>query len=150
MSQSLVKNYIHLVYSTKKREAFIHKPFDQKLYIYIYKICEDLGVSVHAVGGHVDHIHILCELPKNMTLIELLQKLKGKSSKWFKTLSVNLQDFYWQNGYASFSINPQQKDIVIQYIHNQEQHHQNQTFKEELLYFLKKYQVEYDEKYLWD
>lgn len=82
--------------------------------------------------------------------MKLLEELKKQSSKWIKTKSDEYSNFYWQDGYGIFSINPTQIDVVVEYINNQEIHHKKLTFKEELLAFLKKYKVDYDERYLWD
>jgi len=80
----------------------------------------------------------------------LIQKIKANSSKWMKTKDESLKNFSWQSGYGSFSVNPTETDIVINYIRNQHIHHKKKTYKEEYLTFLKKYKVDYDERYLWD
>ncbi|WP_220466364.1 transposase [Dyadobacter psychrotolerans] len=82
--------------------------------------------------------------------MKLLQALKQNSSKWIKTKGREYSDFYWQDGYAIFSVNPYELDVVIRYITNQKAHHQNKDFKGELRSFLKKYNIEYDEQYIWD
>lgn len=79
-----------------------------------------------------------------------MEDLKTHSSKYMKTLSSELKDFYWQDGYGAFSVNPSQVSIVRDYILNQELHHQKNSFQKEYLAFLKKYHVEYDERYIWD
>jgi hypothetical protein len=80
----------------------------------------------------------------------LLEKLKSNSSKWIKTKGEQYSQFYWQDGYGAFSVNPSQVDIVINYIANQKTHHQKKTFKSEFRVFLNKYKVDYDERYVWD
>jgi REP element-mobilizing transposase RayT len=80
----------------------------------------------------------------------LLKKLKAHSSKWIKTKGVLFKDFYWQNGYGAFSVNPYEIDKVIAYIENQKEHHRKKTFQDEYRAYLKKYKVEFDEKYIWD
>lgn len=82
--------------------------------------------------------------------MKLLEELKKQSSKWIKTKGNEYSNFYWQDGYGIFSVNPTQIDVVVEYIKNQEIHHKKLTYKEELLAFLKKYKVDYDELYLWD
>lgn len=82
--------------------------------------------------------------------MKLLEELKKQSSKWIKTKGKKYLDFYWQNGYGIFSVNPSDIDPVISYIQNQKEHHRTKTFKEEFRAFLKKYNVEYDERYVWD
>jgi len=102
------------------------------------------------VGGYNDHIHICCVLSKKITQIKLLEEVKKESSKWIKTKGEQYKNFYWQDGYGIFSINPYDVDKVVRYIGNQAQHHKKRTFQNELLAFLDKYNIEYDEKYLWD
>ncbi len=82
--------------------------------------------------------------------MKLLEEVKSHSSKWFKTKDESLKNFYWQNGYGAFSVNPAQVDIVIKYIANQKEHHNKKTFQDEYRAFLKRYKVDYDEKYVWD
>ncbi len=82
--------------------------------------------------------------------MKLLEEVKKQSSKWVKTKGDDYANFYWQNGYGIFSVNPSEIDVVINYIKNQKEHHKTRTFKEEYRAFLKKYHVDYDEKYVWD
>ena len=89
-------------------------------------------------------------LSKKTTLVKLLEELKSNSSKWIKTKGDEYSSFYWQDGYGAFSVNPSQIDIVINYIENQKEHHTKKTFKDEFISFLKKYEVEYDERYVWN
>src|SRR5438046_5547629 len=102
------------------------------------------------IGGYEDHVHILCMLSKKIALIKLIQEVKSSSSRWIKTVDMRLQNFYWQDGYGAFSVNPAQVEIVIRYISNQKAHHQRRTFQDEFRASLKKYEVEYDERYVWD
>lgn len=150
MGQSLVKNYIHLVFSTKYRQPLIHPPVDRELYGYLGQVCSNLDCPVLKVGGYVDHVHILCLLSKNLTLAKLLEVIKSHSSKWIKTKGEEYRNFYWQDGYGAFSVNPAEIDRVIRYIENQYEHHSKQVFVDEYRAFLRKYKVEYDERYVWD
>ncbi len=150
MGQSLVKNYIHLVFSTKNRLPLITNDIEPELYAYLGGICSSLDCTPIKIGGIEDHVHILCLLSKKIALMKLLEEVKGHSSKWIKTKGNDFKDFSWQNGYGAFSVNPAEVDVVINYIANQREHHRNRTFQEEYLSFLKKYKVEYDEKWIWD
>jgi putative transposase len=150
MGQSLVKNYIHIIFSTKHREELIHPPVQNELYSYIGGICNEMECPPIKIGGYTDHIHILCMLSKKIALMKLLEEVKSHSSKWMKTKGSDLKNFYWQNGYGAFSVNPSDLDSVIAYIENQEVHHRRKTFQDEYKAFLKKYKVEYDERYVWD
>ena len=150
MGQSLVKNYLHIVFSTKHRERFIHPPYEDELHSYLWGICKKLECQPIKVGGYTDHVHILCMLSKKIALMKLLEEVKSHSSKWMKTNNESLNNFYWQDGYGAFSVNPSQVDRVIAYIANQHEHHHKQTFQDEYRAFLKKYNVDYDERYVWD
>lgn len=150
MGQSLVKNYMHIVFSTKHRQPMIHPPFESELHSYLAGICKNMECQPIKVGGYTDHVHILCMLSKKIALMKLLEEMKSHSSKWMKTKDVSLKDFYWQDGYGAFSVNPSEVDNVIAYIENQHEHHRKKTFQEEYRAFLDKYQIEYDERYVWD
>ncbi|MDR6966317.1 REP element-mobilizing transposase RayT [Flavobacterium arsenatis] len=150
MPQSLSYNYIHLVFSTKNREHSIHPDIEQKLYEYMGGICKNLESTAIQIGGHTDHIHILFLLSKKITLIKFVEEVKKSSSKWIKTQGSQYANFYWQGGYGAFSVNPKQIEIVKQYILNQKEHHSKKTFQQEYLKFLKDYDVDYDERYVWD
>ncbi len=102
------------------------------------------------IGGHHDHVHILCLLSRKISQAKLVEELKKSSSKWLKSLGHEFSDFFWQDGYGIFSINPTQTEAVREYIKNQATHHQAISFQDEFRAFLKKYGVEYDERYVWD
>ena len=150
MPQSLVKNYVHLIFSTKDRQDLIDKAIQDELYAYVGGICKEMECYPYAIGGVENHIHILCLLSKKVALVDLLKTVKAQSSRWIKTKGKKYQKFYWQKGYGAFSINPSEISLVKDYIYRQEEHHQKKTFKQELLYFLNKYDVPYNEKYMWD
>lgn len=150
MGHSLYKNYLHIVFSTKHRQPFIIAPFDAELFNYVGGICKNLECNPIIVGGHLDHIHILCLLSKKIPFVTFIGELKAHSSKWIKTRDEKLKNFYWQNGYGAFSVNPNKIDIVKSYITNQREHHRRKTFQDEYRAFLKKYQIEYDERFVWD
>lgn len=150
MGQSLVKNFVHLVFSTKYRQPLITPAIEAELYTYIGGICKKLECPPVKVGGYTDHIHVLCLLSKKITLMKLMEEMKSHSSKWIKTKGAEFSNFYWQDGYGAFSVNPAEVDTVIHYIENQKEHHSKKIFQEEYRAFLKKYNVEYDERYVWD
>lgn len=150
MGQSLVKNYIHIITSTKYRQSLIHESVQRELYAYIGAICKAMECHPIKIGGHTDHIHVLCMLSKKVALMKLLEEIKSDSSKWIKTKGETLKIFYWQDGYGAFSVNPSEVDVVIRYIENQKEHHKKIGFQDEYRGFLKKYNVEYDERYVWD
>jgi REP element-mobilizing transposase RayT len=112
--------------------------------------CKNLESLPIIIGGYKDHVHLLVLLSRKMALMKLIELLKTHSSKWIKTKSKTYQNFYWQRGYGAFSVNPTEVDIVKAYIQNQEAHHKKVSFQEEYRAFLKKYNVEYDERFVWD
>jgi putative transposase len=150
MPQSLSKVCTHIVFSTKHRREIIDENIEQELWSYIGGICNELECLPIKVGGYVDHIHILCVLSRKIAVMKLLEEVKRSSSKWIKTKGRNYENFYWQDGYGIFSVNPYELEVVVRYIENQKAHHENRTFKDEYRGFLKKYNVEYDERYVWD
>jgi len=150
MPQSLVKNYIHIVFSTKHRQPLISSPFENEIHSYLAGTCKRLECNPIIAGGHTDHVHILCLLSKKISLVGLMTELKAHSPKWIKTKDESLKNFYWQDGYGAFSINPSEVDIVSSYIKNQHEHHRKKSFQDENRIFLKQYNVEYDERYVWD
>jgi len=149
MPQSLSKVYVHITFSTKNRYPFIDDNIKQELWSYLGGICKSLECNPIRIGGYNDHIHICCLLSKKITQMKLLEEIKKSSSKWIKTKGEQYEKFYWQDGYGIFSVNPAEIEIVEKYIDNQQEHHKKMTFQAELLAFLKKYEVEYDERYLW-
>jgi putative transposase len=150
MPQSLVQNYIHIVFSTKYREHIIDSIIEPQLHSYLGGICNIYSSPAIKVGGFTNHIHILCKLSPKIALMNLMQELKSSSSKWIKTMGNEYQNFYWQNGYGVFSVSPSKVDVVSKYIENQHEHHKKETFQNEYRGILKKYKVEYDERYVWD
>ena len=150
MPQSLVKNYIHIVFSTKHRNDFIDVDIENELFSYIAFLCKDFDSTAIQIGGTDNHIHILCLLSRKIALMKLIQEVKSHSSKWIKTKGKKYEDFFWQDGYGAFSVSPKNIFTVTQYIKNQREHHKEFDFKTELINYYKKYDMEYDEKYLWD
>jgi REP element-mobilizing transposase RayT len=138
------------VWSTKNREPLIDKRIKKELYAYLAGICNKLECYVLQVGGIEDHVHIICELSRKIPLMKLLEEIKSHSSKWIKTKGNHYQNFYWQNGYGAFSVNPKEVNILVNYIKNQEEHHKKRSFQNEYEAFLNQYNIEYDERYMWD
>lgn len=150
MPQSLSRVYVHITFSTKHRSPIIDSAVENELHAYIGGVCRELKCNALQVGGFTDHIHILALLHKSVTQIKLLEEVKKRSSKWIKIKGINYHNFYWQDGYGIFSVRPSEIDVVKKYIENQKQHHAKKNFKDEFRAFLVKYNVEYDERYVWD
>ncbi len=150
MPQSLVYNYTHIIFSTKDRYPFIDKQISTELFNYLGGACRELECKPIIVGGHDDHVHLVVLLSQKIALMKLMETIKSHSSKWIKTKGNKYEKFFWQKGYGAFSINPTQIDVVCQYVKEQSMHHKTKSFKEEYSAFLKKYNVKYDERYVWD
>jgi putative transposase len=150
MGQSLARNYVHIVFSTKFRQPLLIQSIESQLYAYVGGICKNLGCHPIAVNGHKDHVHVLCELSKTVALTTLVKEVKCASSQWIKTRDTHVRNFYWQNGYAALSVSATAIEIVKRYIENQHEHHATKTFQEEYRVLLKEYKIEYDERYVWD
>jgi putative transposase len=151
MPQSLAQLYVHLVFSTKNRAPFLQdKAFRERVHAYLKGICFNQDSPALEVGGVGDHVHILCRLSKNLAIKDLLRELKRDSSSWVKVEKPELADFHWQSGYGAFSVSPAHIEALKAYIRNQEEHHRKETFQDEFRRLLRKYGIEYDERYVWD
>lgn len=148
MSQSLAKNYIHLIFATKYRENIIKQTDLSELYAYITGILNHIDCPMICIGGTTNHVHVLCVLNKNMALSKMVEEVKRSSSKWIKSKDSFYRQFGWQNGYGAFSVSQSKVEIVVKYIQNQEEHHKKMQFVDELKMFLREYGVEYKEEYL--
>lgn len=150
MSQSLSDIILHIVFSTKERRSFIDSNIENELHSYLTKVCKTLDSPVIQINGMPDHVHILLILGKNIALSKLISEIKSNSSRWIKTKGNQYNDFSWQSGYGVFSISRRNIDSIINYISSQKEHHKKITFKDELIKLLKKGNLKFDEKYLWD
>ena len=150
MPQSLVKLYVHIIFSTKNRRPLIDQEIENSLYSYLGGICNGLECFPVKIGGHKDHVHILSHLSKKISVIKFLEELKSHSSNWIKTQNSRYTDFYWQGGYGAFSVSPQSMELVKQYIESQHDHHKTTTFQDEYRRILREHNVEFDERYVWD
>ncbi len=151
MPQSLSAVYIHLVFSTKERRPFLRdlKTRDS-VHAYLGAVSKKLDCTAIAVGGVEDHVHLLCRFSRTITQAEWVKELKRVSTIWVKEEYRNLADFQWQNGYADFSVSQSNLDQVTRYVVNQSEHHQEVGFQDELRALLRKHNVEWDERYVWD
>jgi len=149
MPQSLSKVLVHLIFSTKRREPFIQPEIRPRLHAYLVGILDNLKSPSLQTGGVADHVHVLCVLGRTISQADLLEEVKKSSSKWMKA-EGGVPGFSWQAGYGAFSVGESQSDTVIRYIQKQEEHHRKVTFQEEFRKFLEKYNVAYDERYVWD
>lgn len=151
MPQSLTRNIVHLIYSTKSRKPWITEPVREKLFAYQAGIFQHWESPAVAIGGVEDHVHALFTLSKNYALKKIVEEVKKSSSKWMKSASgINNKSFQWQAGYAAFSVSQSQVETVRRYIDNQDEHHRKNSFENELRNFFQKHDLEFDERYVWD
>ena len=150
MSQSLAKIILHIVFSTKNRQPFIHDAIAKQLFEYLAKCCLKNKTIPLAVGGYQDHVHIALLMNKIQGIAFLIKSLKTDSSDWLKSQGPEFQQFYWQRGYGVFSVSESQQAKLVNYIGNQQNHHQTRNFMDEYRLFLTKHGITFDERYLWD
>ena len=123
---------------------------DAELYPYIASIFKALKSPALIINGASDHLHTLFSLSRVVTIADLVEEVKTESSKWIKTKGQEFRNFHWQNGYGAFSISQSEVATVKRYIRRQKEHHRRVTFQDEYRRFLAAYEVEYDERYVWD
>ena len=150
MGQSLAKNLIHLIYSTKDRHAFLDEAVHEELHRYSAGILANLDSPALLIGSVADHIHVLFNLHRTKALADVVMEVKRGSSKWLKTKGGRLADFAWQNGYGAFSVSQSSVPQVRDYILAQPDHHKRTSFQDEIRAFLRRYEIEFDEQYVWD
>jgi REP element-mobilizing transposase RayT len=150
MPQSLSYLLIHIVFSTKDRAPVLDASILPDLHAYLATVARNADCECYRVGGIPDHVHLAIRISRTITIAQLVEELKTSSSKWLKTQSPTLAHFAWQRGYGAFSVGPSDLEALRNYIDTQEGHHQTRTFQEEYRAFLKRYGVEFDERYVWD
>lgn len=151
MAQTLVSAYFHIVFSTKNRFDFIKPDVEPELFAYIGGIARAFEAVLIAAGGTSNHVHLLLSVNKNYKLPDLVGAIKRDSSKWIKTKGDKmLTKFAWQDGYSAFSVGNAQLPMIEKYIAGQKEHHRNLLFEDEMRGFYRKYQMDFDERYVWD
>jgi len=150
MAGTFSQIYVQIVFAVKGRENLIGKHWKDELYRYISGIITNKGQKSIIVNGASDHIHILVGLKPSMAISDLVRDIKNNSSNFINEKKFIKGKFSWQEGYGAFSYAHSQVESVYQYIANQEEHHKKRTFREEYLDFLQKFEIEYNEKYLFD
>ena len=151
MAQSLARLWTHLIFSTKERYPFLSDPSVRAdMHAYIGTVLRTHDCPTLVVGGTEDHVHSLFTLSRNYSIADIVKEVKRTSSGWIKTIASQYSKFRWQSGDAAFSVSQSHVAQVRNYILRQEQHHRRKTFQEEFRAFLRKYEIEYDERYVWD
>ncbi len=150
MPQSLSRLLVHLVFSTENRAQVLTPVISAELYPYLAVVLRDNDCPSLRVGGVTGHVHVLFGLSRTHSLAKVVEILKTSSSKWIKTKGPEYADFHWQGGYGAFSVSLSDAAAVIHYIASQAEHHQRMGFQDEFRRILERYQVPYDERYVWD
>ncbi len=150
MANSYTKIYIHYVFAVKYRESLIPPEFSDRLQKYITGIVANRKSKVLAINNMPDHIHILISLHPSYSVSKMAQEIKNNSSKFINEEGWLKHKFAWQSGYGAFSYGQSQIEAVKQYIANQQEHHKKHTFREEYLRLLEIFQIEFDDKYLFN
>lgn len=148
MANTYTQLYIQIIFAVKYREGLIASGWKNELYQYITGIVRNNKHKLISINGVPDHIHILIGLQPTQSLSDLIQDIKASSSKWINDKNFIKGVFEWQLGYGAFSYGRSQIKIVAAYIENQEKHHAKKTFQEEYIEFLKMFEIDYDEKYI--
>ncbi|MFN0138007.1 MAG: IS200/IS605 family transposase [Phycisphaerae bacterium] len=150
MASTLTRILLHVTFSTKQRAALIPAQTEPDLYAYIGGICRRMESPLLAINGTADHVHMLVSLAKTVALSDLMLHVKRDSSKWMKEKHAVLAGFGWQDGYFGFSIGESGVAKLREYIAGQKEHHKRVDFKDEVRTFLRRYGIEWDERYIWD
>jgi len=150
MANTFSQIYIQAVFAVSNRESLLKPAFKEEVYKYISGIVRNQGQKLISINGIADHVHILIGLRPPITLADLMRDIKADSSNFINKHKWVHGRFSWQDGYGAFSYGHSQLDTVIRYIQNQEKHHSRRTFKHEYLALLRKFDIAFDEKYVFD
>lgn len=150
MAQTITEFYFHLVFSTKNRVKIISPDVEDELYAYIGGILNNHASKLLIGNGTENHSHLLLSTSKNLRFPDLVGDIKRSSSRWIKSKGGILAKFAWQDGYSAFTVGHTQLALVKRYIANQKVHHAEILFEDEMRAFFKKYEVTFDERYVWD
>jgi REP element-mobilizing transposase RayT len=150
MSHTFVNSLHHCVFSTKERRPMITPELQSRLLQYMGGISRENKIKLISAGGVADHVHLLISMPATISVSKAMQLIKGGSSKWIHETFAEQRKFEWQEGYGAFSIGISEVERTVKYINNQAEHHGKMDFKAEFRAFLKKHEIEYDERYIFD
>ncbi|MCO6044151.1 IS200/IS605 family transposase [Aeoliella sp. ICT_H6.2] len=140
----------HVVFSTKYRKPSIQEALRQELYQYLGGIVRAEHGCLREIGGMPDHLHLLVGIPPTIAVSDAIRVFKTNSSKWVNERGDQIGKFQWQPGFAAFTVSVSQREVVSQYVRNQQEHHRQRSFQEEFLGLLKRHQIEYDPKYVFE
>jgi putative transposase len=150
MPQSLASILVHIVFSTKNREPLIQPEIEPELFPCMAKLCQSVNSHALLINGTKDHVHMLVNLGRTVAIADLVEEVKSHSSGWIKSKGPDYHHFYWQSGYGAFSIGQSGVEGLKKYIATQKEHHLETTYQEEFRELLHRYEIAYDERYVWD
>jgi putative transposase len=150
MAQSLAKVLIHLVFSTKRRAPLLPQTPFAPLHAYAHGIFETQKCHLIEINNVCDHVHALFELHRTEALSNVVMHVKKGTSRWLKEQAPEFRHFDWQEGYGAFSVGRSQRDELVAYIRNQQRRHPRVSFEDEFRELLKIYEIDFDERYVWD
>ena len=148
MANTFTQIYLQFVFAVQNRHSLIGPIWKNELYKYITGIVQNNKHKLITINGTPNHIHVFIGYKPHQLIPDLLQDIKGHSSKWINQKAFTKGKFAWQAGYGAFSYSHSHIDHVVQYIMNQEAHHKKKTFREEYIQLLKRFNIEYDERYI--
>jgi len=149
MPQSFASLHCHIVFSTKGRRPQISSELQPRLFEYIGGIVRNHSGCLVAAGGVPDHVHLLVSLGRTIAVADMVHLIKSNSSAWMHD-DVGMRDFQWQDGYGAFAVSYSNVSQVRQYLANQEEHHRERTFQDEFRDLLRRHDLTWDERYVWD
>lgn len=149
MANTFTSLHYHMVFSTRNRERWISPDVEERIWAYLGGIAKENKVHPIQIGGIEDHVHLLLGAPASLAPSKIAQLIKGGSSAWIHDTFPNMKGFAWQDGYGVFSVSKSNIPDVVEYIRGQREHHRTRTFQEEYLAFLKRHEIQYDERYVW-
>lgn len=147
---SYISAYYHCVFSTKERRPLIEPRLQERLWPFLGGIARQNQMKALEIGGVADHVHVLLSLPSTMPIAKAVQLIKGGSCKWVHETFPEHRLFGWQVKYGAFGVSVSQLEKITRYIKNQAEHHRKTSFQEEFVALLKRHQIAYDERYLWE
>lgn len=148
MANTYTQLYIHIIFAVKYRWGLIGKEWKDELYKYITGTIEQKGHKLYAINGMSDHIHILVSISPTESISDLVRDIKRASSLWINENKMIHRTFAWQEGYSAFSYNQSSLGNVVNYIQHQKEHHRHRSFREECMLIYEKYNIDYDERYI--
>jgi REP element-mobilizing transposase RayT len=151
MPQSLARVVLHIAFSTKQRTPFLsNTEVRTRLHAYMAGVLQEIECEPILINGTGDHVHILCNFSRTITIAGLVEAVKTAPSKWMKEQGPRYEEFFWQGGYGVFSVSESNVERARSYIADQESHHQDISFQEEFRELCRKHRIDIDERYVWD